>query len=218
MKSIPLNIVSTDVSHAVDPDEREKKSRQRSDHRDRPRSVHGTSCCWHSCLPVSFPRRVIADHVTDAPKFVKKNERVNVPWNVLFIDTTVTISFPQIGPRLAHLVPLGAPSACEARAPSSSRPNHSAHRPRLLNSFQTSSPPIIGGFSDIIHQWQRSIYIYHDVFIYPRQLPITRNIISSKDVDVDLSSLLSYFIITLDRELCVTFKVNTSNTKRWYDT
>lgn len=103
-----------------------------------------------------------------------------VPWNVLFIDTTVTISFPQIGPRLAHLVPLGAPSACEARAPSSSRPNHSAHRPRLLDSFQTS-PPIIGGFFDIIHQWQRSICTYHDIFIYRRQLPITSNIISSKD-------------------------------------
>ena len=77
MKSIPFNVVSTDMSHAVDSDERKKKSGQRSDHRDRPRSVHGTSCCWHSCLPVSFPRRVIVDHVTDAPKFVKKNERVN---------------------------------------------------------------------------------------------------------------------------------------------
>lgn len=77
MKSIPFNVVSTDMSHAVNPDERKKKSRQRSDHRDRLRSIHGTSCCWHSCLPVSFPRRVIVDHVTDTPKFVKKNERVN---------------------------------------------------------------------------------------------------------------------------------------------
>lgn len=49
------------------------------------------------------------------------------------------------------------------------------------SSFQTS-PPIIGGFFDIIHQWQRSIRIYHDnIFIYRRQLPITSDIISSKD-------------------------------------